>query len=88
MDMGFYGKCLALTYGCSLVLSYPLGMLADKFHPLRTSLVVIFLYALVTATGAIFSTSSEIFSVFFILHGVLSGAWFTSSASLPLRMFP
>ena len=88
MDMSFYGKCLALTYGCSLVLSYPLGMLADKFHPLRTSLVVITLYALVTAAGAIFSTNSQVFSVFFILHGVLSGAWFTSSASLPLRMFP
>ncbi len=88
MDMGFYGKCLALTYGCSLVLSYPLGMLADKFHPLRTSLVVISLYALVTAAGAIFSTNPQTFAVFFVLHGVLSGAWFTSSASLPLRMFP
>jgi MFS family permease len=88
MDMGFYGKCLALTYGCSLVFSYPLGMLADKFHPLRTSLVVISLYALVTAAGAIFSTNPQSFAVFFVLHGVLSGAWFTSSASLPLRMFP
>lgn len=88
MDMGFYGKCLALTYGCSLVLSYPLGMLADKFHPLRTSLVVISLYALVTAAGAIFATNPQTFAVFFVLHGILSGAWFTSSASLPLRMFP
>jgi len=88
MDMGFYGKCLALTYGCSLVLSYPLGMLADKFHPLRTSLVVISLYALVTAAGAIFSTNPQTFAVFFVLHGILSGAWMTNSASLPLRMFP
>jgi len=88
MDMGFYGKCLALTYGCSLVLSYPLGMLADKFHPLRTSLVVISLYALVTAAGAIFATNPQTFAVFFVLHGILSGAWMTSSASLPLRMFP
>ena len=88
MDMGFYGKCLALTYGCSLVLSYPLGMLADKFHPLRTSLVVISLYALVTAAGAIFATNPQTFAIFFVLHGILSGAWMTSSASLPLRMFP
>jgi MFS family permease len=42
----------------------------------------------VTAAGAIFSTRAEIFAVFFVLHGVLSGAWFTSAASLPLRMFP
>jgi len=88
MDMDFYGKCLAITYTCSLVLSYPLGMLADRFHPLRTSLVVIFFYALVMAGGAIFATTSGVFSVFFVLHGVLSGAWMTSAASLPLRMFP
>jgi len=88
MDMGFYGKCLALTYACSLVLSYPLGVLADRFHPLRTSIATIFLYGLVTAGGAIFAHRAEIFAVFFVLHGVLSGAWFTSAASLPLRLFP
>jgi len=88
MDMGFYGKCLALTYACSLVLSYPLGVLADRFHPLRTSIATIFLYGLVTAGGAVFAHRAEIFAVFFVLHGVLSGAWFTSAASLPLRLFP
>lgn len=88
MDMGFYGKCLALTYTCSLVLSYPLGILADRFHPLRTSIATILLYALATAGGAIFATKPETFAVFFVLHGILSGAWFTSAASLPLRLFP
>jgi MFS family permease len=88
MDMSFYGKCLAVTYTCSLVLSYPLGMLADRFHPLRTSMVVIFLYSVVTASGAIFATTPGVFSIFFVLHGVLSGAWMTSAASLPMRMFP
>ena len=88
MDMAVYGKCLALTYTVSLVLSYPLGMLADRFHPLRTSLVALALYAGVTLGGAIFATNPPAFSVFFVLHGVLSGAWMTSSASLPLRMFP
>ena len=88
MDMSVYGKCLAVTYTFSLILSYPLGMLADRFHPLRTSLAALFLYAVVTLGGAIFSTSPRAFAVFFVLHGVLSGAWMTSSASLPLRLFP
>lgn len=88
MDMTFYGKCLALTYTCSLVLSYPLGMLADRFHPLRTSLVTLFFYVLATLGGALFAKDPTSFAVFFVAHGVLSGAWFTSSASLPLRMFP
>lgn len=41
MDMDFYGKLLTLTYAISLCLSYFLGMLADRFHPLRTSLVAL-----------------------------------------------
>jgi MFS family permease len=88
MDMGFYGKCLAITYTCSLVLSYPLGMLADRFHPLRTSLAVLILYVANALGGAVFATTAPVFAVFFVIHGVLSGAWMTSSASLPLRMFP
>ena len=88
MDMGFYGKCLAITYTCSLVLSYPLGMLADRFHPLCTSLAVLILYVANALGGAVFATTAPVFAVFFVIHGVLSGAWMTSSASLPLRMFP
>jgi MFS family permease len=88
MDMTIYGKCLAITYTCSLILSYPLGMLADRFHPLRTSIAALALYALVTFGGALFCKTAAQFSVFFVLHGVLSGTWMTSSASLSLRMFP
>ena len=88
MDMAAYGKCLAVTYTFSLILSYPLGMLADRFHPLRTSLAALSLYVLTTLGGAFFSTSPKAFAVFFVLHGVVSGMWMTSAASLPLRMFP
>ena len=46
MGMSDCGKCLALTYCFSLVLSYPIGWLADRFHPLRLSLLFVTLYAL------------------------------------------
>ena len=83
-----YGKCLALTYAFSLLLSYPLGMLADRFHPLRVATVTLALYAFAVLGGAIFAISPASFAFFFVTHGVLSGAWMTSSASLPLRLFP
>lgn len=44
MDMHEYGLLITLTYAVSLVMSYFLGMLADRFHPLRTSLVAQILY--------------------------------------------
>lgn len=88
MDMTYYGHCLAITYICSLVLSYPIGMLADHFHPLRTSLVALIPYAIVEGIGTLFATNQHIFSICFVLHGVFAGIWLTSAISLPMRLFP
>ncbi len=51
MSMDAYGKCLALTFLISLILAYPLGWLADVFHPLRMCIASLIGYALVTAGG-------------------------------------
>jgi Na+/melibiose symporter-like transporter len=47
MDMTFYGRLLVITYCFSLVLSYFLGWLADKFHPLRVGIVAMAFYAVI-----------------------------------------
>lgn len=88
MDMQHYGRCLALTFAISLVLAYPLGWLCDRFHPLRISMACLCGYAVVTAWGAFNARTPETFAVALVLHGVLSGCYFTSSASLGLRLFP
>jgi len=88
MSTGSYGKYLALTYACSLVLSYPLGSLADRFHPLRISIVCMLLYAAVTLWGGIFARDTTTFAIAFVLHGVISGCYFTGWASLGQRLFP
>lgn len=88
ISMDEFGKYIALTYFLSLVLSYPLGWLCDKIHPLRMSIIVLFLYMLVAAWGGVFARGHDTFAVAFILHCVLSGSFFTCSASLGQRLFP
>lgn len=88
VDMGMYGKIIAITYCCSFILSFPLGVLADKFHPLRASIISLFIY-LCSMIAGWFCVSGQIsFLVVLFVHGLLSGCFFTVSASLPMRMFP
>jgi MFS family permease len=88
MDMEYYSKCLALTFAISLVLAYPLGWLCDIFHPLRMSMLCLAGYAVVTAWGALHARDPQSLAIALVLHGVLSGCYFTTSASLGQRLFP
>ena len=104
-----YGQLLAITYCFSIVLSYPLGALADRFHPIRTSFWSLAAYAVLMLVGwlvvgnpwqkeityhipGLMSGSKTLvlssFAIVFIIHGVVSGCFFTLSSSLPLRLFP
>ncbi len=88
MSMDYYGKCMALTFGISLVLAYPIGWLCDIFHPLRLCMVCLFGYALVTTWGAFNARDPHTFAIALVLHGVLSGCYYTSAASLGQRLYP
>lgn len=88
MDMFTYGRCLVITYTVSLLVSYPIGVLADRLHPLRLGFVFIILYGLAMLMGGALSTSATTFAVFFVLHGVLAGSYFTATASIGQRLYP
>lgn len=88
MNMATYGKCLALTYVISLVLAYPLGALADRFHPLRVSLVLLGLYILVGLWGGVYARDASGFGIAFVAHGVITGAYFTASAAMGQKLLP
>jgi len=88
MSMAYYGKCVALTFAMSLCLAYPLGVLADRLHPLRLGIAFLTLYALAMAWGALFVRDVSTFAVALVLHGVLSGTYFTAMASLGQRLLP
>jgi MFS family permease len=88
VDMDTYGKYLALTYLISLSLSYFLGWLSDTFHPLRVSLAALMGYAIVSGWGWLNATTPGHFLAAWVAHGVLSGCFFTSVASLGQRLYP
>jgi maltose/moltooligosaccharide transporter len=83
-----YGNLLTLTFAISLLLAYPLGVLADRFHPLRLAMVSLGLYALAALWGGLCSKTPLNFDVAFVLHGVLSGSYMTATASLLMRLLP
>lgn len=88
MTMDLYGKCIAITFAISLTMSYFIGWLADRFHPVRVGMVAAGLYAAVTLMGSVLATTSDWFSVALIAHGVLAGTWMTATASLGQRLYP
>jgi Na+/melibiose symporter-like transporter len=88
MTDDLYGKCLALSYTISLLLTYPLGALADRFHPIRVGLWSSVFYAFVTLTGFLLPNESGAFFVVFLLHTVVSGIYLTGTASLASRLLP
>jgi MFS family permease len=88
MSMDYYGKLLVITFAVSFALSFGLGWLADKFHPLRIGLVALSLYAALTLWAGFFADTPARFSVAFVGHGILAGTFLTAIASLGQRLFP
>lgn len=88
MDMAYYGKLIAMSYMVSLGLAYPLGSLVDRFHPLRVGILAMVLYAVTTAWGAFYIHDPTTFGIALVLHTILSGTYFTATASLGQRLLP
>lgn len=88
MSDDLYGKCLALSYTISLLIAYPLGILADRFHPLRLGLLAMGGYVAATLFGFFFSQTVATFFAAFLAHTVISGTYLTVTASIGQRLLP
>lgn len=88
LSMADYGASLAITFLVSFCLAYFLGMLADRFHPLRMGIVMIGAYAVTMAVGGALVVGPSSFVVVFVVHGVITGAFYTVTASYGQRLFP
>lgn len=88
LSLDQYGKYIALTYFIALCISYPLGVLADRFHPLRVGIVAMILHLAVTLWGAIFATNATFYAIALIAQTVLATCWGTGAASLGQRLYP
>jgi len=83
ISMATYGKLTALQFVLSLVQAYPIGWLADRFHPLRVSMVAMVLIALSNGVAFILVHDALTFGIAFVLCGTLWGFWFTASSAVP-----
>jgi MFS family permease len=88
MSTEMYGTLIAYSFAVSLLIAYPLGSLVDRFHALRVGLVALALYALSVTYGSFFVHDSQTFAVALVAHTILSGTYFTATASLGQALFP
>jgi hypothetical protein len=83
-----YGKSIAVSYLISLILTYPLGILADRVHPLRAGIAMLVIYMLATFGAGWLVHDSKGFAVAFVVFTVTSGAWMTVTASIAQKLLP
>ncbi len=88
MSKAALGELSALAYGVSIVLALPIGILADRIGALRVSLWVMALYGAAIGAGYAVLRDGAAFGPVYLVHVVLSGAYFTAAASLPMALFP
>ena len=88
MSMERFGDLRSLTYAISICLALAIGWMADKFHPIRLGLFSLAIYAAVSLWAGLVSHTVTSFSIAYVAHGVLSGIFFTGTASLFPRLFP
>jgi maltose/moltooligosaccharide transporter len=70
------------------MLAYGIGWLVDRFNALRVSIAMLLLAGTAYIAGFLLVHDITSFSIVFVLHTVLSGAFFTAVASLPMMLFP
>ncbi len=83
-----YGDRLFWTYVCSLVLAWPVGWLVDRASALVVAMGCVVCYAAVMLFAALTIHGATSYGVALVIHGVLSGCYYTSSASLGQALFP
>ncbi|MFT3788446.1 MAG: MFS transporter [Tepidisphaeraceae bacterium] len=88
MADGDYGVLIGVSYLVSLTIAFPLGMIVDRVHTLRASIVTMAIYSLLTLYGSLFVHDAWSFGVAFIGHTILSGTYFTCAASLGQQLYP
>jgi len=86
LSMATYGKLSAVQFVLSLLQAYPIGWLADRFHPVRLTLIAMFLILLSNVLAFFLVRDATSFGVAFVVCGSLWGFWYTASSALPAAL--
>ena len=88
LDLALFGKICAGIFLVSVLLSFFLGVLADRFHPLRAGIVCIGVLAAVQISGGFLIRGASGFLTVFAVHEVVIMSYNTLMASYGQRLFP
>ncbi|MGN6726792.1 MAG: MFS transporter [Tepidisphaeraceae bacterium] len=83
-----YGNLNAIAFAASFVLTLPLGMLVDRFNPVRVTMGAIAFFLLAITCSSVLVVDAHSFKIAFTLLVISAGAYYTCSASLGQRLFP
>ena len=88
MDTGTMGKFFTLQLFLSLLQAYPLGWLADRFHPIRVTMAALVLYVIVTLTTFLFVRGVNPLGYAQVICGTIAGCWMTATSPLGPMLLP
>ncbi|TQK04843.1 MFS transporter [Herbaspirillum sp. SJZ107] len=82
------GTLTATGYAVSIASAFGIGWLADRFGSVRVATVMMGLYSLIALGGCLLVRDGAAFRGFYLAHVVVSGAYFTAAAAMPMDVFP
>lgn len=82
------GTLTATGYAISIGSAFGIGWLADRFGSVRVAATMMALYSLIALGGCLLVQDGAAFRAFYLAHVVVSGAYFTAAAAMPMDVFP
>lgn len=82
------GTMTATGYAVSIASAIGIGWLVDRFGAVRISTLLMGTYLVAAGCGYLWVQDAVTFRLFFLAHVILSGAYFTAAASMPMALFP
>lgn len=82
------GSMTASGYMVSIVSAFGIGWLADRHGAVRISAICMGMYCVTAALGYVLIAGEASFRLFYLAHVVISGAYFTAAAAMPMALFP
>lgn len=88
MPKATLGKLTALSYGISIFLAFFIGWLVDRFSSLKMGIILMGVFMVTALLGFALIGGPTSFGIVYVLHTVMSGAYFTATASLAMVLYP
>jgi MFS family permease len=82
------GMLTAAGYAVSIGSAFAIGWLVDRCGAMRISAAIMATYCIVAATGTAVVDDAASFQAVYLCHVIVSGAWWTAAASMPMALFP